>query len=303
MNEDLSDWMCDYREFIYDLRINQLILPGTHDSAATEIDFSSKPILDDPLLKIPLIKPTKKFIKNWTITQEFSVKKQLELGIRYLDLRVCYNFDDNTFYCLHTFYIRPLREVLFEISQFIEKHAGEIVLISFSNYFYKQFLTENEIKIYENGMNEMIELKFNKRLAAYDTTTVVGDMINSGKRIMIIPEQNIGGDWINTDNKYEKMNALQYQCVMYTPNINNLYNISWTLTPSVKTIIKSIFISNNIGKLSSKFNKKFKDLFTYITPECEDKINLFTFDFWNEELAQDVIKLFVKILRKRSRVN
>src|SRR5690606_26814756 len=73
-------------------------------------------------------------IKKVATATDNTIRKQLNDGIRALDIRVYYNTQDKQFYTYHGLVGQKLEEVLSEIRGFLEETEGEIVRISFSNF-------------------------------------------------------------------------------------------------------------------------------------------------------------------------
>jgi hypothetical protein len=158
-----GNWM---REVIADqTRLQDVCLPGTHDSATYplspvlapqlyELEWL-RPLYDgnataqdletarrilashglfDPLLEAalqvirssgqPLIRT---LFTNWSQTTDQSIEQQLEDGIRWLDLRVCYA--QNDFYSFHGFLGPRISDVLDQIARFCATRPGEVVFV------------------------------------------------------------------------------------------------------------------------------------------------------------------------------
>ncbi|ORX35517.1 PLC-like phosphodiesterase [Piromyces finnis] len=67
-----SNWMSKY---LNNTRINQINIPGTHDSGTYAVDWHSFPIING-------------FRRQWGRTQSLDIYQQLMHGIRYLDIRL-----------------------------------------------------------------------------------------------------------------------------------------------------------------------------------------------------------------------
>ena len=72
----MADWMNRNYPILYDKKISQIILPGTHDAGAyqLELDKTLKNKGINFLSKLGNILPcVKGTIKNWTLTQNLSL--------------------------------------------------------------------------------------------------------------------------------------------------------------------------------------------------------------------------------------
>ena len=87
-------WMGQHADVLHNLTLMNLTLPGTHDSAAYQLNKHVMPgSLFWPLssivqLIVNLGAPAANWIKGWSLTQTDDVGEQLEQGARFLDMRV-----------------------------------------------------------------------------------------------------------------------------------------------------------------------------------------------------------------------
>lgn len=112
-------WMNDIREVIGNLKINDLLIPGTHDSGSYRRRQSNQENI---------------FVK-YSITQDDNVYTQLLNGIRYLDLRIGYYRDsDEEFYINHGITKqKPLSTIIEQIKKFVTA-TNEIVIVGFKEF-------------------------------------------------------------------------------------------------------------------------------------------------------------------------
>ncbi|CAL7933202.1 unnamed protein product [Xylocopa violacea] len=78
---------------------------------------------------------SKPIIFNWSITQNKSIKDQLNGGIRYLDLRVATKSTDNHIYFLHGLYGSKIYQSLKEIAEWLVSHTNEIIILDFQHFY------------------------------------------------------------------------------------------------------------------------------------------------------------------------
>lgn len=88
LSDNLTDWMGDVnreaiKRGIKEVRINDLCIPGTHDSGTAFVKTKIEKIV------------------NAVRCQEKDIAEQLNLGIRYLDIRVKYSEESDEFYIVH----------------------------------------------------------------------------------------------------------------------------------------------------------------------------------------------------------
>lgn len=72
---------------------------------------------------------------RWSVTQSKSYTEQLDLGIRYFDLRTEKREKDSLYYFVHGFYGPKIFDCMKEINEFLDAHPKEVVLLDF-NHFY-----------------------------------------------------------------------------------------------------------------------------------------------------------------------
>ena len=101
---DLTNWM---KKIDDNTLINDISLPGTHDSGATHsiFDVAGK-------------------------CQDISIKSQLNIGVRFFDLRL--QLIEDEFHIVHSFVKQNLKfnSVMEDLSEFIKKYSSEFIIIS-----------------------------------------------------------------------------------------------------------------------------------------------------------------------------
>lgn len=128
---DLTNWM---KKIDDNTLINDISLPGTHDSGATHsiFDVAGK-------------------------CQDISIKSQLNIGVRFFDLRL--QLIEDEFHIVHSFVKQNLKfnSVMEDLSEFIRKYSSEFIIISVKEEessvdstlsFYEAF--ERDLKKYED---------------------------------------------------------------------------------------------------------------------------------------------------------
>jgi hypothetical protein len=137
---------------IGNLPLNQIVLPGSHDSDSFSIPPADtvapapagalSPDAMDPsnplsTLEAQLPGPlVQHFSAPWSRAQNLSVAAQLAAGVRYLDVRVCAG--GTTYpglYACHGLYGAPITTaVLDPVRQFLAAHPTEIVVLDFHDF-------------------------------------------------------------------------------------------------------------------------------------------------------------------------
>lgn len=168
-----TNWMSDISD---DTRLNQLSIPGTHDSMAYQTEA---PAPDDIVH-----------------TQSMSLETQLNSGIRYLDIRCRYI--DGVFAMHHgPYYLNAMfGDVLTTVTEFLDDNPSETVLIRI-----KQEYSEESNEIFNETLRNYMELfhgyfwdSQNGRI----TNPTLGEM--RGKIVIL---RNVGGSNIGIDYAHQ----------------------------------------------------------------------------------------------------
>ena len=261
-----STWMRDSLHLIGHKSLFNLVLPGTHDSAAYEFSDDYMPgsqkksvqfwiNLTDGLIK--------NLIKNIEITQTLDVYHQLKRGARYLDIRA--GWYKKKWYTYHCHVGPTLKKVLTDISKFLNKYECEVVIIEISH-----FRNHNQESI--EKLKLLIQKHLSKFLCHLDPSTEfpIFNLISSNRRaIVMLPKGHDKKLFIWSDkalkNSYPNKNKLSEIRLYNESRISNipqnkLLKISWILTPGGSDLKKNLLKlakDVNIEKLKS-FSKYFK---------------------------------------------
>ncbi len=185
---DPANWMGALADRIGDVPLNQVVIPGTHDSGTSSItgrnpdpslggipfspDQFGQPGLQqrvnalDMLMGHAVLKS--KFVP-WGRAQDISIVQQLMAGVRYLDLRVCGGpRPDPALYICHGLYGGEMqRTVLNPIESFIRAHPKEVVILDFHHFA-------------SVGNNNTLTSAQDQRLVGELTSTFAGRLIPPG---------------------------------------------------------------------------------------------------------------------------
>ncbi|KAM8890437.1 PI-PLC X domain-containing protein 1 [Synchiropus picturatus] len=139
----MEDWMSHLPTALWDTPLCHLAIPGSHNAITYCLDMDNRSPVDltqpDMLQKLdrylkPIIRP---FVYKWAVTQEFSIKQQLDCGVRYYDLRIAHRPNDSSsdLYFYHGVYTTiTVETVLQEIREWLDDHPKEVVILSFSHF-------------------------------------------------------------------------------------------------------------------------------------------------------------------------
>ncbi|XP_024135100.1 PI-PLC X domain-containing protein 1 [Oryzias melastigma] len=139
----MESWMSHLPCALWDIPLYHLAIPGSHNAITYCLDMNDRspvdPMQPDMLQKLdkymkPLIRP---FVYKWAITQEYTIKQQLDCGVRYCDLRIAHRPNDSStdLYFYHGVYTTlTVETVLMEINEWLDAHPKEVVILSFSHF-------------------------------------------------------------------------------------------------------------------------------------------------------------------------
>ena len=135
-------WMSQLASIIGPKALNQVAIPGTHDSGTYAITSSSPVGLDLPSW-VPWVRnaakaaglPVGAVIATWAIAQGQTFLQQLQGGVRYLDLRLQNVGGQMNF--VHGLTGAPLSDLLNDVSQFYTdaSNSQEIIFLDFQHTF------------------------------------------------------------------------------------------------------------------------------------------------------------------------
>ncbi|HEY2028353.1 MAG TPA: phosphatidylinositol-specific phospholipase C domain-containing protein [Myxococcales bacterium] len=127
-----ADWMARNAELLRNRQLASVVLPGSHDAASYSLGRGSS---------VCAARASSAFAALGAFvaaprarTQEVTLSRQLEAGVRYLDLRVCaVPGEPRRFFMHHTWVGAPAAEALDQIDAFSRAHPREILLLDFQH--------------------------------------------------------------------------------------------------------------------------------------------------------------------------
>ncbi|KAK1169681.1 PI-PLC X domain-containing protein 1 [Acipenser oxyrinchus oxyrinchus] len=186
-------WMSQLPDQLLDVPLYNLAIPGSHNSITYCLDKNNRSPVDhtqpDFLKKLdkymkPIIRP---FVYKWSITQESTVKEQLDEGVRYCDLRIAHKPKDDScdLYFYHGVYTTITVEVVLkEIREWLEAHPKEVVILSFSHFLgLNQELHQHLIQSIQNT--------FGPKLCPKYETVTLRNLWRLGYQVIISYENDI----------------------------------------------------------------------------------------------------------------
>lgn len=252
-------------------KVSKLLLPGTHDSGAYQVDA-------------PYF--IGHFVNKWTITQNLNIYQQLMSGVRSFDLRI--TLEKNKFYVSHRFLCDSLETIMLQILNFIGKNQNEVILLHIN--------TDNNNNSMTSKNNDLMNFLF-MHIGNYivENTTnytelILGDIINSSKRIIIFSDYliNVGKTYVFNDINHLWYNQTdEYQLIqkfkdddVYSPSV-----FDFVLTPNLNYVL-----SNMNGSIKNMAKKVNKELETILQDRQISKVNVITLDYIDVNNVSKIIE-------------
>ncbi|GAA6077694.1 PI-PLC X domain-containing protein 1 [Tachysurus ichikawai] len=186
-------WMASLPGELWDIPLWNLAIPGSHNAITYCLDMNNRSPIDlkqpDMLQKLdkymkPLIRP---FVYKWAITQECTVREQMDCGVRYCDLRIARRPNDNSsdLYFYHGVYTTiTVETVLKEIRTWLDVHPKEIVILSFSHFL---GLSQELHTL----LISTIKCVFNSKLCPKTDVVTLRSLWSSGQQVIVSYEHNL----------------------------------------------------------------------------------------------------------------
>jgi len=299
---DPSNWMGNLGTNIQDRDLRQLLIPGTHDSAAYERE---------------MLKGTR--------TQDLTFYNQLKNGIRFFDIGVTYSgsnppsldsspesdFVKNTFYLCHTSSISTkflkLEKQLESINNFASEHPKEIILLDFHRLMSGIFNTFSIKKFPDmsdeakESLSELIRNSLGEKLVPADANTTIRDIWDSGKNIIVFFPGGSEGLWstdaieILEDPYSSEISPTLEEKIPHLKKFldDKLPNVSGAKFNIVVSAIWDSHIYNSSGILNPKVNQWIEEW--YGNTRIRKKLNIVTIDFFQHS---DFFKTISKLHNK-----
>jgi len=305
----LSSWMTDFADLMGKHRIQDIALPGTHNSASYSIASYSKYSPDNKFLfKHKPGWPTNKITAKWSRCQTRTISEQLRDGIRYLDIRVGARGKD--LLTCHGMYGVSVHDVIRQVLEFSSESPKEVIILDF-NHFYGM---DDEM---HRLLLQLLMKDINSRLWPYASSQIsLSELWNNsdiGPIIVIYhnaivsntvlwpgnigpisdencnPESSICSPWPHTHKLKELFPRLEHGLKKHKPECpQKLFVTQGILTPSGTTIrngmLKTRFSRKNIHSslesLAKTVNSEFTGWMEIFCNQC--KVNIVILDFYHQ---------------------
>ncbi len=338
-----SKWMEEIFQDKKGTRMHEIFIPGTHDSATygisensgfadVELEEGNKTsikdvkywsdkfsIVFDIFSKFKSGLTPREIVAGWAKAQNVTIKKQLETGIRFFDLRPCVKNYSNPnkidWWISHSLFSVPLDEVLRHIRDFLNQNSYEIVILDL-RYIWglsKLDRTAGSKALYQTICDYLGEEKLIKLPPNATTIPTISKIWETSGRVLLLwnvcenpkgsgvcqefmKEQNFQNTrkWADLVGEGDKYNASDKKIEQISKQLKEEQKqkdfclVKCEIDP--EKLPKNEYITNNLAKLADS-NKR---MITYIQDEWSKRRTgcVFTFDFYdNCGVADTIIKL------------
>uniref|UniRef100_A0AAR5PJL2 Phosphatidylinositol-specific phospholipase C X domain-containing protein n=1 Tax=Dendroctonus ponderosae TaxID=77166 RepID=A0AAR5PJL2_DENPD len=263
---DLENWMRNLPDDLKEIPINLLAIPGSHDSFTKDITASSSvsPDGEEILKKLEFLKLVKQVMANWSITQSLNVTGQLLAGIRFFDLRICRNYNDEMLYFCHGLYSTKITDVINELATFLDNHPEEVVILDCQHFYNFTTTTHSEVVEYLTAIfgdklipyqSNMFSLTLENLVAASKQVLVVyrDSTTQSANTDYLWPSSSFPTPWYDTTNSTYLLSSLDTGLSKRSSSVGYISQL--LLTPGVDFIIEHV-LSTLKEQCAVKFESK-----------------------------------------------
>jgi len=272
--------------------INQVMIPGTHDSGTHAINENSKfsPDCEQTILDVYAVakdlglgKIVKQQVAKWAISHPHGIAQQLRLGIRYFDLRIWW--DGSDLWIVHSLTSVKLTRVIADISSFATAHPKEVIFLDF-NHFYPDNLENSGREAFVTALSSISSCLVDPTLGP---TCTFSELWATNKNIVAFcadkkicgtmpnlwSEAKIESTWTNTQTVSTLKNALDN--VVKTPPAEKLWVLQSILTPDTGTIVEGFFTApHSLKQMAAEVDDALPD---WITNDWSQQLNIVIADW------------------------
>lgn len=313
IEQQSSSWMASLPPATKTRRLNEIMLPGTHDSGShllsgvlpEEVKGFWKFLYR--LSSLPLIS---RLIKANTLTQKDDIETQLNKGVRQFDFRLAMGSDGEC-YLSHTFLCDKLEVELSKINAFLEKNTQEIVIINVKfDYAHRGAFNEDNKNKIANLFNEIMDKKLKLKTSDESSTLpTIDEMQKSGQRVIICCESlKDKGDqfiwqsdeiWPNKTEERDVVPEIEKELLKIKEtdhgDSTQLIYASLNTTPDAKTVIIRTLQNKSLIKAGREIQKDcLTTCLEAVTqfnsqPESKNKLSAVMFDSPSKRTARTII--------------
>ncbi|KAJ8256149.1 hypothetical protein COCON_G00200130 [Conger conger] len=199
--QDHADWMSQLPEILRAEPLYNLAIPGSHDTMTYCLDLSSplQESMPHALKVLDRIIPCiiRPCLSKWSTTQVQKISAQLDIGIRYFDLRIAHKEHDTTkaLYCAHGVYtLLTVKDALKDIAEWLTSHPKEVLLLACSTFEGMNTVLHQDLILFLKSLfGSKIFPRTCEKPATLGTFWKLGHQIDPSGVLSYLKEQQKGG--------------------------------------------------------------------------------------------------------------
>ena len=263
------------------------------------------------------------------MSQNRTIRQQLDDGIRFFDLRIYHDTDDS-FYVQHALRGSELNDVLLQIRHFLDIHStsGELILLSMSHTNFGNDpvnLPSRVATIIQNILIPYLYIPANSMGMKYfdfenfrnmTLSSITTDSNVTSPKVIVLNTDNTdvyyykdtivrtkgfadSGRWkINSNGVNSLTQLIDIESQKLKENVkSSMYHISWIQTPQIMDIIHNIanHVSGNapailLKQLALETNSRLQD---FPNNHTMNMFNLVTMDWYDTSLTTNPVNLII----------
>lgn len=242
-----TQWMGSISDKIKDKSINQIFIPGTHDSGTYTISPKSLPAPDHKYYFLN----NNTYRAGWSRTQNTDITAQLNNGIRYFDLRLCGDSTTiDSIYACHSLQGENLKNIITDVKTFLQQegHKHEIIILDINHWYNK---TENDLSLMQKNVLNYINDELSPWIAprknqygedSYTPTTKLSDFWNNQKQVVVasaalVEEKFYPYVWHSVNsNIFSDCNPKSTDLCSFWPNKQDLNQLKKSIINTIQTL-------------------------------------------------------------------
>lgn len=289
-----SQWMEQMAAEIGGKQLREVVLPGTHDSGTAAITNTATFSPDEPKFvgKIePLAKlfgineELKTVVGHWAMSQSQTITAQLQAGIRYLDLRLWWNEDDQQIWIVHSMTSITMASLIDQVLDFAKDNPSEIVLLDFNHSYNFDGVSDSpSTTAFSNQISRLSAYLINRSTEIGPTATM-DQLWSTGKSLIAFkaqtlpevpslgtqlwPDTDTWSHWTNTPNCPCKLHKLLQEDVIEQVSVkaaNKVWVLQSILTPNAGVIVDG-FTNDGPSTLLDLANTLNQSVQTWLTTD------------------------------------
>lgn len=218
-----------------DIKLSEVAIPGTHNSGTYSISPSSSAAPGESSMYDEI--GIRDITASWARCQTNNLTQQLKDGIRYLDLRIAFNGDDQAI-IVHGLESITLKNALDEINVFVKSNPLEIVLVAYKlSDKYEATISSEQKRDKISAIDQAITKVFHTRaVISGDINFTFADLWQRNQSVVIIKRQIV--KWFDKRTQDDLFNAAQDYLNRSTDG--TLFGIDLILTPTSDDILRNL---------------------------------------------------------------